>query len=192
MNEIVDSGVTKEEALADSESLQAPTDIKKELVVLDVTYFGFDQKTHLGQIVMHQATILDVQSFFSLALALEFPFTSVIPISDKRFSWDDSVSCLKNNTSGYNFRYITGDTVRLSNHARGTAFDVNPKQNIYISYDAQGKELQRIPPHGTYDETVEGTLNANHPLVIHMKALGWIWGGDWDNPKDYQHFEKPL
>jgi hypothetical protein len=29
-------------------------------------------------------------------------------------------------------------------------------------------------------------------VVELFKKYGWAWGGDWQDRKDYQHFEKPL
>lgn len=184
--------MTREDALRDSNYLQAPAEIRAGLTVLSVTYTGFDGLLHEGQMVAHEAVAEDMRSFFSLAQAIQFPIASVIPISHELFLWDDLTSIKRNNSSAYNFRYVTGDTSRLSKHATGHAFDINPLQNIYIAHHEDGTEACRIPEHGTYNPTAPGTLTSDHPLVHHMKRLGWLWGGDWDTPKDYQHFEKRL
>ncbi len=172
MEDIIDSQLTLEAASIDAETLQAPTSIRETLSVISVTYYGFDDLIHRGQIVMNRCHEKDINAFFSLARSLHFPIQSVIPISDTRFSWSDMLSCEANNSSGYNFRYITGNTDRLSKHAEGNAFDINPKQNIYLSYKADGTEAVRIPSDGIYDEKNPGTLTANHPLVHLMKERG--------------------
>ena len=126
---------------------------------------------------------------------MKFPIKSVIPISHSKYKWDDILSCRDNNSSGFNYRHISGDSSRLSKHAHGLAFDINPIQNIYIKYDKNLKEVLRFPALGLYDKNILGTLILNHPLVALMKKLEWDWGGDWTPESgrvDYQHFEKNI
>jgi D-alanyl-D-alanine carboxypeptidase len=82
---------------------------------------------------------------------------------------------------------------QLSKHSYGNAFDINPRQNIYIRYDEQNNEIYRIPKDGSCNPSAAGTLTQDHPLVLLMKDKGWTWGGNWgkeDGRVDYQHFEK--
>jgi len=90
-----------------------------------------------------------------------------------------------NNTSAFNFRLKTGGN-DLSIHAYGRAIDINTVQNPY----SKGKLV--LPPNGTYNTETPGTLTTESPIVKRFLALGWIWGGNWETLKDYQHFEKPL
>jgi peptidoglycan LD-endopeptidase CwlK len=186
--------MTPEEILLSNPESVTPEAIRAHLTILTVTYRGFDNGLHRGQIAMHETCIPDVDAFFTQARDMEFPIEKVIPISAPRYAWDDEVSCADNNSSGFNYRFIRG-TTRLSNHARGLAFDINPRQNIYIHHDAQGTETYRFPTGCAYNPMAPGTLTKDHPLVILMKERGWVWGGDWaprDGPVDYQHFEKTL
>jgi peptidoglycan LD-endopeptidase CwlK len=189
---VVDSNMGNEEALAQNPANSAPQEIIDEQEVVNVQYFGFDGYLHSGQIVINKRLVGDIKKFFDLAVELKFPIKSVIPISSPQYGWDDEVSCGANNSSGFNYRAISGDTTRLSKHANGSAFDINPVENIYIKYDTDEKELFRFPADGVYDESAPGTLTATHPLVLLMKDLGWEWGGDWTpatGRADYQHFE---
>jgi peptidoglycan L-alanyl-D-glutamate endopeptidase CwlK len=191
---IIDSEITHDEACAQNPHFPAPDSVLEALRVLTVTYFGFDDKIHCGQIVIHQSITQDIESFFSLATTLNFPIEKVIPIGVPRYAWSDDRSCEDNNSSGFNYRYIHG-TTKLSNHALGFAFDINPVQNIYVKFDQNGTEVFRAPATGKYDPAAPGTLTADHPLVTHMRTLGWIWGGDWTKESgriDYQHFEKQI
>lgn len=191
---IIDSSMSYEEMLLQNPNMEAPQDVLEELESRDIIYYGYDGKVHLGQIVMHKKAIEDVVLFFEEAYTLQFPIKSVIPIADKKYVWDDEVSCNDNNSSGYNFRYIAG-TTKMSNHARGLAFDINPVQNPYIKYNENQEELWRAPKDAIYDVSIPGTLFAGHPLVELLKSKGWKWGGDWKNeggPVDYQHFEKSI
>lgn len=194
-NIVFDSDVTLDTALTQNPQSPAPPDVLDAMRMADVTYIGFDELLHKGQIVMHKDAIEDVRAFFALALKLGFPIQSVIPISNPRYAWDDEASCNDNNSSGFNYRAITGNPNKLSKHAYGMAFDINPVQNIYVRYDEQLRVAFKAPAHGMYDEQAVGTLTREHPLVQHMKELGWEWGGDWTRESgrtDYQHFERDF
>jgi hypothetical protein len=190
---IIDSQMSQTEALTQNPLSPAPAEILAMQVLIEVRYISFDGLLHQGQIVIHQNLAIDVEAFFEQALLLEFPVYSVIPVADSRFNFDDEISCNKNNTSGYNYREITGGG-KISNHAQGLAFDVNTVQNVYARYDATGRETYRLPATAPYDVNAPGTVYKEHPLVHLMEARGWTWGGNWgpiDGPVDYQHFEKP-
>jgi len=72
---------------------------------------------------------------------------------------------------GHAFRAVTGSSERFSFHAFGTAVDINPAQNPYITDD---------PP----------VLVTDMP-AWYVKAwndAGFCWGGDWQSIKDAMHF----
>lgn len=191
---IIDSNMLPKEMLLQNPRMEAPIDVLEQLECRNIIYYSFDGKVHQGQVVMSKKAMSDVVLFFEQAFLLHFPIKSVIPIADKKYQWNDEISCNDNNSSGYNFRYI-GGTTRRSKHALGLAFDINPVQNPYIKYNENREELWRAPKEATYNESSPGTLTSSHPLVILLKSKGWNWGGDWkkeEGPVDYQHFELPL
>ena len=125
-----------------------------------------------------------------------YQFNKIVLVDE--YGADDVTSIADNNTSAFNYRTIAG-TSQISNHAYGCAIDVNPLNNPYIYYDSNGN--------GTYSEELREweweDRNAPDAAERHMithedlcyqlfTAYGWSWGGDWGNPKDYQHFEKPV
>ena len=71
---------------------------------------------------------------------------------------------------GYAFRNVRGSTDRLSNHASGTAVDLNATKHI----------LGKI-----------GTFPAEKVPMIRAlaKKYGLFWGGDYKNRADEMHFE---
>lgn len=185
---IIDSAMTEAEAFAGLDPA-CPPEVRARQKLVTVTYFGFDDKLHQGQLVIDQQLEQDLQEIFRIARECRFPFQSVIPISHPRFRrngrWDDDLSMQANNTSAFNYRVIAG-TTRLSNHAFGRAIDINPMQNPYVRGDY-------ISPKGaTYAPRSRGTLTADHPLTRAFRQRGWEWGGTWESRQDYQHFEKPL
>lgn len=175
-----------------------PSEIIQSLVSIDVKYFDFDQIERIGKIEIHKELAEDIKKIFDLLYTEKFPIARIIPISE--YGWDDEKSCNDNNSSGFNYRMISG-TNRLSKHAMGHAIDINPFQNHYIKYevtkDPDGniinvKELWRMP-NTKYDLGEKGTIEPNSKLVELFKKLGWEWGGDWTPESgriDYQHFEK--
>lgn len=190
---IVDSRMTRAEALAQNPNYPAPQDIIDNQRLLNVTYYSFDGKLHEGQIVVAKQVAEDVKAFFTKAKEMHFPIAHAIPAADARYQWSDDQMMADNNTSGYNYRKIANST-NLSNHAKGLAFDVNTFLNPYIYIDNNG-QVVNDPPGATYDPSKPGTLSKNHPLVKLMEKRGWTWGGNWtleaDEVIDYQHFEKP-
>lgn len=185
-NPIVDSNISLNEALRK----EAPPDFKAKQRLVDVLYYSFDGKIHKGQLVMDERLVGDIREVFRVALENKFPINSVIPISDDRFfkngKWnEDDLSMLANNTSGFNYRKVTGGK-SLSRHAYGFAIDINPVQNPYI------KGSIVLPADAVYDVNKPGALTPDCPVVKTFIGLGWEWGGSWKSLKDYQHFEKDL
>jgi peptidoglycan L-alanyl-D-glutamate endopeptidase CwlK len=184
---IIDSAMTEKEAF-DGLDPKCPDDIRRRQRLINVKYYSTDGRVHQGQLVLDAALVDDVKRVFALALKERFPVRSVIPISDRRFRkdgrWDDELSMEADNTSAFNYREITGGG-RLSNHAYGRAVDINTFENPYI------KGGTVLPRGATYDPKVPGTFTAESSVVREFLRLGWAWGGNWTDRKDYQHFEKP-
>lgn len=177
---IVDSEMTFDEAVA---NLDFPNEVRKNLTIITVLYFGFDEKIHKGQIVIHKKLSAEIKEIFDELFAKRFPIEKVIPIV--KYNWDDEASMRDNNSSAFNYRFISG-TKKLSNHSYGTAIDINPFQNPYIV----GKKTS--PRGSKYDKNAKGTILAGSFVVKAFKKRGWKWGGDWTTRRDYQHFEKSL
>jgi len=178
-NVIIDSKMTFEESI---KSTQAPAELIEEISLIDVQYYSFDGKLHQGQLVVHNDVKEDVLEIFDIIKEIEYPVNKVVPIVV--FDWSDNASMDDNNTSAFNYRFISG-TKRLSNHAFGKAVDINPINNPYIT--SNGKI---IPSAGSYDTKKFETFTDDHPVVKAFKDRGWRWGGNFNSYKDYHHFDK--
>lgn len=177
---IVDSGLTFAQAV---EGTTAPLEIVDTLSFLDVIYYSFDGKKHQGQIVIASDLEDDIAEIFAFIEEIKFPVARVIPIVE--YQWNDYASMADNNSSGFNYRVIEG-TAKLSMHSLGRAVDINPFQNPVIYPDG------RIAPDGAIYQTGKaGVITGSHPLTQAFLERGWHWGGNFDQPKDYHHFEKP-
>lgn len=183
---IIDSNVDRETAILSV--LEKHPDCLKEVlerqVLFPVVYLSMDGKFHQGQVVVDQELQDDVVELFDLLLQNQFPVALAKPI--EVFDWEDEASMSENNSSGYNHRLIK-DTHKLSLHAFGFAFDINPRDNPVI---VDGKVTQ--PSNGHRDLDNPHTLTADHFVVQFMKERGWTWGGDWQSLQDYHHFEKKI
>lgn len=182
---MIDSHMTALEALRANTNFFLSPEVFERQIILEVAYFSFDGKYHQGQIVIDKDLESDVRDFFNFLIEQNFPLKSAIPIAHNKYNFNDTLSMLDNNSSGFNPRNIAG-TDKPSNHAFGRAIDINPFQNPFIKNGL-------IEPKGAvYDILKPGTFSAASPIVQFLKARGWIWGGDFEEIKDYHHFEKPL
>jgi hypothetical protein len=177
---IIDSMISFSEAI---EGTTAPLEIIDSLCLLDVMYYSFDGIKHQGQLLVKSELEDDIYEIFALIEKLQFPVGKAIPIM--AYSWDDHESMAANNSSGFNFRVIEG-TTKLSMHSLGKAVDINPVQNPVIYPNGV------IAPEGAkYLPQNKGTFTADNAMVREFIKRGWHWGGNFDQPKDYHHFEKP-
>lgn len=177
-NIIVDCNYTFDDAIA---GIEIPISISKQLTLVDVEYYSFDNKLHRGQILVNKKTSKDIVEIFNFIKLTRFPIAKVIPIVN--YNWSDEASMNDNNTSGFNYRKVKGYKV-LSPHSYGLAIDINPLQNPHI----KGKKIS--PLLGKYDTKAPGTILKSSELVSEFRKRGWQWGGSWKSSKDYQHFEK--
>ncbi len=180
---------TKEQAIHSilEKDPSCPHEVIGSLVLLSINFFGFDGQVHDGQIVVHQDLQKDVVELFEFMLENKFPLQEVSPIV--KFNWDDEASMSVNNSSGFNYRTII-NTDKISWHGLGRAIDLNPKLNPVIVPNDLGEWKVTQPANGSYDVEVSGTLFAGHKVVEFLKARGWEWMGDWEEYKDYHHFQK--
>lgn len=179
--------MNREEALRQNPAAPCPQEILDRQVLVEVDFYDFDGEMAEGVIVVDRDLARDVNDLFEKIFDDGFPIASAIPVADLQFEWDDERSMRANNTSGFNYRAVTGEAGagdRLSPHALGRAIDINPLLNPYIKGDV-------VKPDGAaYNPSVPGTITADSFIVQFLKERGWTWGGDWMSLKDYQHFEK--
>jgi hypothetical protein len=154
-----------------------------DLRFLRVRHWGFDGRTHLGEMVVHADAVRAVVDAFGRAYAARVVVERMRLVDEH--GGDDDRSMAANNTSAYNCRTVTGGTA-WSQHAYGRAVDVNPVQNPYVTRTAVS------PPAGSAyldrRDVRPGMAVAGGPLVEAFRASGWSWGGDFSGSRDYQHF----
>jgi hypothetical protein len=156
----------------------------EDLRAVTVTHLGFDGAEHTGVLVVHERWATEVLGVFDQLRAIGYPIERIEPVD--AYGGSDDASMAVNNTSAFNCRPVTGGS-GWSRHAYGTAIDLNPRQNPYVT---SGGTV--LPPEGaTYlDRPAQpGVIHEGDGVVEAFAAIGWRWGGDWSDPIDYQHFD---
>lgn len=156
-----------------------------DLRYLTVLHYGYDGYIYQGELIVHQSIATEVLAIFQELYAIGYPIEKMKVISC--YDGDDEASMMDNNSSAFNFRYVTNGG-KLSKHAYGLAIDLNPLVNPYIKADVV------LPANGTRyldrNQCVLGMIKKGDPVYEIFTRYGWTWGGDWTSLKDYQHFEK--
>jgi hypothetical protein len=157
--------------------------VPSDLRLVRVSYSGFDGRAHVGTLVVHRSVARDVVTVFRRLYLARFPIRRMTPVSAYRGS--DDASMAADNTSGFNCRRAVGGS-GWSEHAYGTAIDVDPVENPYV---LNGRAL---PPAGRAyrmrGRVRPGMATRGGVLVRAFAAVGWKWGGRWAGSPDYQHF----
>lgn len=156
-----------------------------ELAYLTIRYINFSGEDCVGHMITAAGIAEEVSDIFEELYEKKYPIFQIRLIDF--YNADDNLSMEDNNTSAFNFRYITNST-RISMHGYGVAIDINPVQNPYVINNTV------LPASGRryLDRT-----NVRQGMIVRGDACyqafirrGWTWGGNWNSPRDYQHFEK--
>ncbi len=162
---------------------------RSELRYIHILHKDLNGRTKSGEIICSRLIADDLLDIFKKLYEAGYPVESVRLVDD--FNADDEVSMRVNNSSCFNFRFMT-DKKKLSNHSLGLAVDINPLYNPYVK-TVNGKTLvcpstavsftdrTKIFPYKIEENDLCCRLFAEH---------GFTWGGSWTSLKDYQHFEK--
>ena len=159
---------------------------RSELRYIRALHITAEGEIKRGEMVVNRAISDQVLTILRKLFEAKYPIERMVLIDD--YNGDDSKSMAANNTSSFNYRVIAG-TDKLSRHAFGMAIDINPLYNPYVK--------------GTFVSPESGASYVNRSKefkykisrkdlvykILHDK-FGFTWGGDWENCKDYQHFEK--
>ena len=144
-------------------------------------------ENQMGEMIVNRKVAADVVYIFRKLYEANYPIELITLIDE--FDADDETSMEANNTSCFNFRFITGSHSQISNHGKGCAIDLNPLYNPYV----KGNKVS--PANGVM---YAHNRDASAPYIITRSDLayrlfrerGWRWGGSYQSLKDYQHFEK--
>lgn len=154
-----------------------------------ILYLGFDNKTHVGELIVNKSIAKDVTTIFYKLYKHNYQLEKVVLVDE--YDADDNRSMADNNTSCFNYRVVEG-TTHLSKHSLGLAIDINPRYNPYI-HTLNG-ETVCSPSNGS--DFADRSKDFAHKIDTSDYAYqlfteyGFSWGGVWNSSKDYQHFQK--
>jgi hypothetical protein len=155
----------------------------RDLRLLAVSHWDFAGRSRTGRLVVHRDVAREVVGAFRELYRARFPVRRMWLVD--AYGGSDFRSIEADNTSAFNCRYVDG-TTRWSNHAYGTAIDVNPIENPYVS---GGRTSHRASaPYVDRERRRPGMAYEGGALVRAFDRIGWGWGGRWTSVKDYQHF----
>jgi hypothetical protein len=150
-----------------------------------LTYVGFDDKRHSGELLAHEDVSADLVTVFRALWDARFPIEEM-RITKKR-ELDLEPTGDGNNTGAFVCR-PTRSGQSFSEHAYGLAIDVNPFQNPYRRGEVVIPELassylnrQRERP---------GMIFEDGPVVAAFDAIDWSWGGRYRSLTDLHHFSR--
>jgi hypothetical protein len=178
-------------------SSSAPVGCER-LRLVRFAYLGFDEHLHQdGEIVVMDAVADFVLRCFAELRERRFPIAKARLMNE--YDGNDDASTADDNSSAFNDRKVTGGGLP-SLHSYGLAIDLNPVQNPYLTRSGSTLNVDpesgadyvnriqerpgRTPRKGMTEDAID--IFANNGFLI--------WGGYWDDPIDYQHFDvgRPL
>ena len=102
---------------------------RDELRYVHVLHMGFDGQTKEGELVVNKAIADDVLAIFEELYQADYPIEKVELVD--AYNADDEESMSHNNSSAFNFRFIS-HTTKISKHGLGMAVDINTLYNPYV------------------------------------------------------------
>lgn len=163
-----------------------------ELRYMHILHYNFDNEITEGELICNKAIAQDLLEIFYELFQAEYEIEKVRLIDE--YDGDDTASMEDNNTSCFNYRVVDG-TSSLSKHAYGLAIDINPFYNPYVVFQSDGSTY--ISPKGSEgytDRSLDFPYKIDDSDLCYklFKEHGFIWGGNWNSCKDYQHFQKVI
>lgn len=163
---------------------------RDDLCYLHILHKDLNGKTHEGELIVNAYIAKDVLHIFKKLYKANYPIEKVSLVDE--YDADDEKSMEDNNSSSFNFRFIS-HTTKVSKHGLGLAVDINPLYNPYIK-TVNGTQIVEPVTAGAYtDRSKDFPCKIDHGDLCYklFTEYGFEWGGDWKNSKDYQHFEVP-
>lgn len=157
-----------------------------QLRVLTVTHWGFDGRTHTGQLIVNARAARPLAKVFGRLYRLHFAIREMRLGQVYNDNGPEDVSGSFECRQAVPSPCVGGTgTGTWSMHAYGLAVDLNPAENPYI-----GCGMSRDPASKPYFDRSRLRPGMVTPAVVAVfRSIGWGWGGSWSgSTKDYMHF----
>lgn len=169
---------------------------RSQLCYLKMLHRNAKGQTQLGEMVVNRAIADKVLRIFRKLYDSGYRIERMVLIDD--YGADDQASMRANNTSCFNFRFMTGSRTRVSKHGQGLAIDINTLYNPYVRKNRNGTwtvepaEARRYAFNRDKRKDIPYKIDYGDMAYKLFIEAGFRWGGAWRHSKDYQHFEISL
>lgn len=169
---------------------------RSDLRYLKVLHRNANGQPQRGEMVVNAAIADKVTDIFRRLYEADYRIERMLLIDN--YDANDEASMRANNSSSFNFRFMTGSTTKISKHGLGLAIDINTLYNPYVKQQADGtwhiEPLTGEPYAFNRENRTDIPYKIDHDDLAYrlFTEAGFEWGGDWNSLKDYQHFEITL
>ena len=163
---------------------------REDLCYLHVLHKNLEGETLEGEMVVNKYIAEDVLDIMMKLYEADYPIERIQLVDD--YDADDELSMEANNSSSFNFRFIS-HTTKVSKHGLGLAVDINTLYNPYVK-TVDGEliiEPVTAEPYTHREDDFPYKIEKDDLCYQLFIEHGFEWGGDWESRKDYQHFEIP-
>ena len=157
------------------------------LSYLTLTYWGFDNKPHIGHIIINKLLAEETIDIFKNLYFKKFPIHHLNIYSHYPVSAYGNAD----DTVGFYCRPMD-DTKppRQSKHSYGIAIDINPVENPSIEH--KGAWPVNAKKFKNRANIRKGMIKAHDVVFKSFTQKGQVWGGWFVDEKDYMHFQKLM
>jgi hypothetical protein len=155
-----------------------------DLASVRVTYWGFDNQTHQGTIVLHKRFAQEAYDIFGQLYSARFPIYKI----DTWENYGPDVYAEQDITVGFYCERADDDPTQWSSHAYGLAIDLNPRENPFQN-PKSGWWPQSSAVFAPRDNG-QGKISPDSPAFRIFMRHRWVWGGFSAGDPDLMHFTK--
>ena len=161
---------------------------KSELRHLRLLHKTLDGSTKEGELVCNFKIAQKLLDIFKELYRAGYPIEKIRLVDE--YDADDERSMSDNNSSCFNFRFISFTKV-VSKHGAGLAVDINPRYNPYYKLVKGRPNVEPANGADYIDRSKKFHYKIDHNDLAYklFTKAGFEWGGDWTSAKDWQHFE---
>ena len=164
---------------------------REDLRYLHVLHRDLEGNEHEGEMIVNVHIAGDVLDILKKLYEADYPIEKIRLIDE--YGADDELSMEDNNSSSFNFRFIS-HTTRISKHGLGLAVDINTLYNPYTKIVDGERIIEPVTAEAYLDREADFPYKIDEDDLCYRLFIekGFEWGGSWEDRKDYQHFEIPT
>jgi hypothetical protein len=155
----------------------------EDLAAVRVKYFGFDDLSQEGVLVVHKRFAAEVSKIFQELYEIHFPINKISPWEN----YGPDVYAEKDITVGFYCEKAQDAPSEWSGHAYGVAIDLNPLENPFL--DAKQGWWPKAAASAPRD-AAKGKISPHTQAFRIFTQHGWAWGGFYVGEPDLMHFYK--